>query len=136
MSGHAAKLNGIATEATTATTSNARGHASARDLMNAVTTTPPAKANPIAVAATECSTSSTRSTSSPAIQGRCENTAAAINMAPKLACRAVANGPHGRVQMVASRITDSPKRTNPERASQAPCTLCAADSLVVCDTQE
>jgi hypothetical protein len=87
-------------------------------------------------AATECSRSSVRSKFAPGIHGRWENAAAVVINAPKAPCRLAAHGPQRRRQVNARKITDSPNRTNPRRATHAPRTPWAADSLVVWDTHE
>lgn len=54
---------------------------------------------------------------------------------PKAACSPRATRPHDGA--VAARVsTDVPNSTKPRRATHACGTPCAADSLVVCDTQE
>jgi hypothetical protein len=123
--------SGMATEATTAMPSRVMaGHASL-PRRTATSTIPRANAIPITLAATEWRVSSTATKGAPGSAGRLEKTAAKIMKTPKAACAARAATLHDATPSVVAS-TPNPNNTKPPRASHAPCSPCAADSLVVC----
>ena len=79
----------------------------------------------------EWSRSSVGSKSVPGTHERNENAATAHMQTPKVTCRAAAGCPQVPLRRQAIHSTANPNRRNPLRATQAPSTPCAPDSLVV-----
>ncbi len=90
----------------------------------------------MSVAAAEWRRSSVWSKGIPGSHDRDEKAAVAIIEIPKTACEAAANLPQLALLIRPSANTPRPKKRKPSRASQAPSTPWAADSLVVCETHE
>jgi len=128
--------SGSTTEAVTATASNSHHLPRPPRWWIAQAAIPNANASPMTLAAIECSRFSIGSKSALPTHDRVENAAAAVIRAPKSVCIAAAQPPQPDRRCNANPITDRPNSRNPSRASQAPCTAWAADSLVVCVTQE
>lgn len=128
--------SGIPTEATTTSPSSPRSSHVASSRLLPTATTPTTNASPMIVAEAECSRSSTSSPGTPGSQGRCENAAVASIITPKPPSAAVAHRPQRGRHAEANHSTASPNSRNPDRATHAPSSPCAADSLIECRTHE